>query len=71
MKKRLYVIPIGNQYEQSCNAEALIRIGIDSYEKLDYNHLKSWLKNDSNSNQDLDISNPKHIIKSINDFMRK
>ena len=71
LKKRLYVIPIGNQYEQACNAEALIRIGIDSYVKLDYNHLKSWLKNDSNSNQDLDISNPKHIIKSINEFMRK
>ena len=71
LKKRLYVIPIGNQYEQACNAEALIRIGIDSYEKLDYNHLKSWLGNDSNSAQDLDISNPKHIIKSINEFMRK
>jgi len=71
LKKRLYVIPIGNQYEQACNAEALIRIGIDSYEKLDYNHLKSWLGNNSNSAQDLDISNPKHIIKSINEFMRK
>ncbi len=71
LKKRLYVIPIGNQYEQACNAEALIRMGINSYVKLDYNHLSNWLKNDSTPTQNLDISNPTHIIKSINEFMRK
>jgi uncharacterized protein (TIGR00661 family) len=33
--KKLMVIPIGGQYEQDCNAEALNRMGISSLKKLD------------------------------------
>jgi uncharacterized protein (TIGR00661 family) len=33
--KKLMVIPIGGQYEQDCNAEALKRMGITSLKKLD------------------------------------
>jgi len=47
LKKELYVIPIGNQYEQKCNAQALIDMGIDSFHKLESKNLKKdiWYEN--------------------------
>ena len=65
LKKKLYVIPIGNQYEQKCNAQALIEMGVHSYEKLDKNHLLNWLKKDTLVRCNLNICNADEIIESI------
>ena len=65
LKKKLYVIPIGNQYEQKCNAQALIDIGIDSYEILDQHHLSNWLKKDFSYKKKMQVSNVADIIKAI------
>lgn len=43
LEKKLYVIPIGNQYEQVCNAEALIKMGVESYHKFDGEHILNWI----------------------------
>jgi len=64
-KKKLYVIPIGNQYEQKCNAQALIEMGVDSYEKLDEAHLLVWLKKNNSINCDLKICNVNKVIEFI------
>ena len=65
LKKKLYVIPIGNQYEQKCNAQALIEMGVDSHEKLDKDHLLNWLKKDTSVNCDLNICNIDEIMEVI------
>ena len=68
LKKKLYVIPIGNQYEQKCNAEALIQMGVDSYEKLEKNNLLDWLKKDFTEKDSLKVSSPKDILNSIKTY---
>ena len=65
LKKKLYIIPIGNQYEQKCNAQALIEMGVHSYEKLDKDHLLNWLKKDTLVSYNLNICNADEIIKAI------
>ena len=65
LKKELYVIPIGNQYEQKCNAEALIEMGVDSSSSLNRKDLNKWFKNKKRKNIELDVSNPNDIIKKI------
>ena len=66
LQKKLYVIPIGNQYEQNCNAQALIEMGIDNYSILNAKHLLNWLKKNQLINNSLELSNPKDILKTIN-----
>ena len=65
LEKRLYVIPIGNQYEQNCNAEALKEMGVDSYYKLDKNNLSKWLNSKKNHIEKIKISDPNDIIDRI------
>ena len=65
LEKRLYVIPIGNQYEQNCNAQALIEIGVDSYHKLDKKHLSNWLNSKRIHIKKIKISDPNNIIDKI------
>ena len=65
LKKKLYVIPIGNQYEQKCNAQALIEMGVDSYNKLDKNHLLNWLKQDHSIITNLNICTANQIMECI------
>lgn len=65
LKKRLYVIPIGNQYEQKCNAQALIEMGVESFNKLDKTHLLNWLKTNTTINYDLKVCKAEQIINSI------
>ena len=65
LKKKLYVIPIGNQYEQKCNAQALIEMGVDSNEILNKDYLLNWLKKDHLVSCSLNICNADEIIESI------
>ena len=66
LQKRLYVIPIGNQYEQKCNAEALIQMGIASYDILDENHLHQWLQSDDNLDCNIKLFHSDNIAELIN-----
>ena len=65
LKKRLYVIPIGNQYEQKCNAEALIHMGISSCDRLNKNHLLQWLDSDVILDSNLELFDLEKIIDII------
>ena len=65
LKKKLYVIPIGNQYEQKCNAQALIEMGVDSNEILNKDYLLSWLKKNHLVSCNLNICNADEIIEAI------
>ena len=65
LKKRLYVIPIGNQYEQKCNAQALIDLGIDSFHKLESENLKNWLTQKEYKKVNIDLCKSSNIIKEI------
>ena len=46
MDKKLFVIPIHNQYEQECNACALDKIGIPNSKILDVEEIKNWVNSD-------------------------
>ena len=65
LKKKLYVIPIGNQYEQDCNAEALIQLGVRSYHELDNNEIMNWLKEDKPISSSIKLVTPDQILHAI------
>ena len=46
MNKKLFVIPIQNQYEQECNAFALDQMGVPNSEILDSEEIKKWAVSD-------------------------
>lgn len=46
MDKKLFVIPIHNQYEQECNAAALDKMGIPNSKVLDREEIKKWVASD-------------------------
>ncbi len=46
MDKKLFVIPIHNQYEQECNACALDKIGIPNSKILNIEEIKNWVSSD-------------------------
>lgn len=46
MDKKLFVIPIHNQYEQECNACALDKIGIPNSKILNVEEIKNWVNSD-------------------------
>lgn len=55
MRKKLMVIPMMNQYEQKCNAEALKQMGVTVVKEIDdtfIGRLRSWLN----------FSHPIHVI---------
>lgn len=45
LQKKLFVIPIKNQYEQSCNAQALHHMGVTVSHALEVESLFNWIKN--------------------------
>ncbi len=47
LNKKLFVIPIHNQYEQECNACALDKMGIKNSKKLNLHELENWVSTDS------------------------
>ena len=46
MNKKLFVIPIHNQYEQECNAFALDQMGVPNSKILDGEEIKKWVASD-------------------------
>ncbi|WPO83192.1 glycosyltransferase family protein [Chryseobacterium sp. JJR-5R] len=46
MDKKLFVIPIHNQYEQACNACALDKMGIPNSAILDQTEIENWIDSD-------------------------
>lgn len=46
MDKKLFVIPIHNQYEQECNACALDRMGIPNSKILNLEEIRNWVDSD-------------------------
>jgi hypothetical protein len=57
MNKKLFVIPIENQYEQECNAFALHKMGVSSSERLDPSKIREWI----NSEQLIEVDYPDNI----------
>ncbi|MBA5629553.1 glycosyltransferase family protein [Moheibacter lacus] len=43
LKKKLFVIPIKNQYEQECNAVALEKLGVESNRAFDLRKIQEWI----------------------------
>lgn len=46
LEKKLFVIPIHNQYEQECNAFALDQLGIPNSKFLKYEEIQKWVATD-------------------------
>lgn len=65
--KKLFCIPMYNQYEQMCNAEALKRLGVDIAYNLEQlnEQLASWLA----SEQTIHIHFPDHLEQTIAEVM--
>jgi uncharacterized protein (TIGR00661 family) len=59
MDKKLFVIPIHNQYEQECNACALDKMGILSSKVLNQQEIQNWVASDQHLKVDYpdDIEN--------------
>jgi len=57
MNKKLFVIPIENQYEQECNAFALDKMGIANSKKLDPVKIRKWI----NENNLVEVDYPDNI----------
>jgi len=57
MDKKLFVIPIHNQYEQECNACALDKMGIPNSKVLKLEEIKNWVASD----QHLKVNYPDDI----------
>ena len=57
MNKKLFVIPIENQYEQECNALALHKMGVSSSERLDPAKIRDWI----NSEKIIKVDYPDNI----------
>lgn len=67
LKKKLLVIPMKNQYEQQCNAEALKKLGVPvlyGLEKKDIEIIKSWVKSKKIVKLDY-IDTPSKVINQI------
>lgn len=61
MNKKLFVIPIRNQYEQECNAFALHKMGIRNSKILSVNEIRDWVASD----QDIKVNYPDDIEEII------
>ena len=46
LKKKLFVIPIKNQYEQECNAAALDGLGVSNSKELNQLDIENWVSTD-------------------------
>ena len=74
LKKRLLVIPMKNQYEQQCNAEALKDMGVSVIYDLNQKNLKiieDWIKSTKIIQVDYSESPQKVINQIITDYVKK
>lgn len=46
LNKKLFVIPIKNQYEQECNCVALEELGVDASREFDMRKIQEWIDSD-------------------------
>lgn len=74
LKKKLMVIPMKNQYEQQCNAEALKKLGVPilyDLKKGDLTEIKTWIKSKKIVKVDYSES-PQRVINQIFiDYIKK
>lgn len=61
MNKKLFVIPIHNQYEQECNAFALNKLGVRNSKILEVEEISEWI----NSEQNIEVDYPDNIEEII------
>ena len=52
LKKKLFVIPIKNQYEQECNAVALENMGVETHKDFNLRKIQEWV----DSEQSIEVS---------------
>ncbi|MFT4537504.1 MAG: hypothetical protein ACI9P5_004889, partial [Saprospiraceae bacterium] len=74
LKKKLLVIPMKNQYEQQCNAEALKKLGVpvlNGLEKKDLEVIKSWIKSKKIVKIDYSETPQKVINQIFIDYIKK
>lgn len=74
LKKKLLVIPMKNQYEQQCNAEALKDMGVPVIYDLNQKNLKlieDWIKSKKIIKADYSESPQKVINQIIIDYIKK
>jgi len=74
LKKKLLVIPMKNQYEQQCNAEALKELGVPilyDLKKGDLKAIKSWIKSKTIVKVDYSESPQKVINQIFIDYIKK
>lgn len=74
LKKKLLVIPMKNQYEQQCNAEALKNMGVPVMYDFNQNNIKiieDWIKSKKIIEVDYSESPQKVINQIINDYLKK
>ena len=73
LKKKLLVIPMKNQYEQQCNAEALKKLGVpvlNGLEKKDLGVIKSWIESKKIVKVDYSETPRRVINKIFIDYVR-
>ncbi|MGX9986107.1 hypothetical protein [Soonwooa purpurea] len=64
----MFVIPIQNQYEQANNTSSLNKLGINSSDKLEKNHIQDWVNDPFN----VKVNYPDNIENIIkNDIIKK
>ena len=74
LKKKLLVIPMKNQYEQQCNAEALKDMGVSVIYDLNQKNIKfieDWIKSKKIIKVDYSESPQKVINQIIIDYIKK
>lgn len=65
MDKKLFVIPIHNQYEQECNACALDKMGIPNSKVLNLREIMEWVASDHHMEVDYPDNIEEILIKDV------
>lgn len=65
MDKKLFVIPIHNQYEQECNACALDKMGIPNSKILDLHEILDWVASDHHLKVDYPNDIEEILVKEV------
>ncbi len=65
MDKKLFVIPIHNQYEQECNACALDNMGIPNSKILDFQEIMEWVASEYHLKVDYPDNIEEILVKDV------
>src|SRR5690606_9020388 len=66
LKKKLFVIPVKNQYEQACNAIALEELGVSSSCEFDLKKIREWIDSDEKISVDYQDKTDTIVRKVLN-----